>query len=47
MTTIEPGAPPPAALWAAPVLDASGQSRALGTFWRDAPVLLVFLRHFG
>lgn len=29
-------------------LDAdSGESTALGDFWRDAPVVLVFIRHFG
>ncbi|WP_373047336.1 hypothetical protein [Vulgatibacter sp.] len=31
----------------ATVLDASGQVRELGTFFRDRPVALVFVRHFG
>jgi hypothetical protein len=27
--------------------DDSGTPRRLGDFWEDAPVVLVFLRHFG
>jgi hypothetical protein len=27
--------------------DASGTGRALGDFWAERPVILVFLRHFG
>jgi hypothetical protein len=29
------------------VLDERGQSVALGTFWRDRPAVLAFVRHFG
>ena len=29
------------------VLDAEGQAVELGTFWRDRPAVLVFIRHFG
>jgi hypothetical protein len=29
------------------VLDLHGQSRQLSESWRDGPVLLTFLRHFG
>lgn len=29
------------------VLDEQGQSIELGTLWRDAPVVLAFVRHFG
>jgi hypothetical protein len=29
------------------VLDGQGSPRRLGDFWRDKPVALVFLRHFG
>jgi hypothetical protein len=27
--------------------DGEGRPRALGEFWRDRPVVLVFIRHFG
>jgi hypothetical protein len=27
--------------------DASGERRPLGAFWRERPVVLVFIRHFG
>jgi hypothetical protein len=27
--------------------DWSGERRDLGTFWRDRPIVLVFIRHFG
>lgn len=36
----------PAALASAEVLDAQGESSALGERWREGPVVLVFLRHF-
>lgn len=29
------------------VLDAGGTSVVLGTLWRDRPIVLVFVRHFG
>jgi hypothetical protein len=29
------------------VLDEQGTAVELGTFWRDRPAALVFLRHFG
>ena len=29
------------------VLDADGKSVVLGSLWRDRPVVLAFLRHFG
>lgn len=29
------------------VLDAAGTSVVLGTLWRDRPIVLVFVRHFG
>jgi hypothetical protein len=29
------------------VLDAQGAPVELGTFWRDRPAVLVFIRHFG
>ena len=29
------------------VEDLEGRSRRLGDLWRDRPVVLVFLRHFG
>ena len=28
-------------------IDAEGRSGSLSDFWRDGPVVLVFLRHFG
>lgn len=28
-------------------LDADGQEVALSSFWREGPILLTFLRHFG
>lgn len=27
--------------------DADGRTRRLGELWRDRPVVLVFIRHFG
>ena len=27
--------------------DWQGEPRTLGTFWRERPVVLVFIRHFG
>ena len=27
--------------------DATGQTRRLGDYWAERPVILVFLRHFG
>jgi hypothetical protein len=27
--------------------DADGEEHRLGDYWRDRPVVLVFLRHFG
>jgi peroxiredoxin len=41
------GAPVPARLADAAVLDRDGNSVALGSRWRGAPTLVVFLRHFG
>lgn len=29
------------------VLDLTGQPVAMGTLWRDQPVLLVYIRHYG
>ena len=29
------------------VLDAAGQPVVLGTFWKDRPAVLAFVRHFG
>ena len=29
------------------VLDPEGRSVALGRFWQERPVVLVFIRHFG
>jgi len=29
------------------VLDGSGREVPLSTFWRERPVVLAFLRHFG
>ena len=29
------------------VLDGSGRELALSTFWKERPVVLAFLRHFG
>lgn len=29
------------------VLDEQGQTIELGTLWRDRPIVLVFIRHFG
>jgi hypothetical protein len=29
------------------VLDERGQPVPLGTFWRDRPAVLAFVRHFG
>jgi hypothetical protein len=29
------------------VLDPEGRPSALGQMWRDRPVVLVFIRHFG
>jgi hypothetical protein len=29
------------------LLDSKGESHRLGDLWRDSPVVLVFLRHFG
>ncbi len=41
------GEPAPEALLTAPVLDASGQERALGSCFEPDPALLLFLRHYG
>lgn len=29
------------------LLDPQGRAVRLGTFWRERPVVLVFVRHFG
>ena len=29
------------------LFDATGEQHKLGELWRDQPVVLVFLRHFG
>jgi hypothetical protein len=29
------------------VLDLDGKPQALGTVWKDQPVVLVFIRHYG
>ena len=34
-------------LAAVDVLDASGASLKLGSFWEDRPVILAMIRHFG
>jgi hypothetical protein len=36
-----------AALSAVELQDANGLARRLGELWRERPVVLVFLRHFG
>jgi hypothetical protein len=36
-----------AALGALSLLDADGAAHRLGDLWRDRPIVLVFLRHFG
>jgi hypothetical protein len=36
-----------AALSESSLLDATGASHRLGDLWRDRPIVLVFLRHFG
>ncbi len=41
------GSPVPEELARAPVLDASGASAPLGSYFGDDATLLVFLRHFG
>jgi len=35
------------ALKAITVLDPEGRPHALGTLWRQQPVVLAFIRHFG
>jgi hypothetical protein len=37
----------PSRLSSIEVLDPEGRSVALGRFWQDKPVVLVFIRHFG
>jgi hypothetical protein len=29
------------------LVDSTGESHRLGDLWRDQPIVLVFLRHFG
>ena len=29
------------------LIDAAGEPHRLGDLWRDRPIVLVFLRHFG
>jgi len=36
-----------AALSATSLVDATGTPHRLGDLWRDRPIVLVFLRHFG
>jgi hypothetical protein len=36
-----------AALSEASLADSTGASHRLGDLWRDRPIVLVFLRHFG
>jgi hypothetical protein len=36
-----------AALSATTLVDAAGVPHPLGDLWRDRPIVLVFLRHFG
>jgi hypothetical protein len=36
-----------AALSGISLVDSAGASHRLGDLWRDRPVVLVFLRHFG
>jgi hypothetical protein len=36
-----------AALSGAVLVDSTGDSHRLGDLWRDRPIVLVFLRHFG
>ena len=36
-----------AALSEVSLVDQSGAPHRLGDFWRDRPIVLVFLRHFG
>jgi len=35
------------ALSAIELPDSAGASRLLGSFWREQPAVVVFLRHFG
>ena len=37
----------PSQLESATVLDLQGEPQRLGDLWRDRPVVLVFLRHYG
>ncbi len=46
-TAAEVGAPVPAAIAAAQVLDSDGVSRPLAEAWRERPAILIFLRHYG
>jgi len=36
-----------AALSETSLIDATGEPHRLGDLWRDRPIVLVFLRHFG
>jgi hypothetical protein len=36
-----------AALSATSLIDDTGEAHRLGDLWRDRPIVLVFLRHFG
>jgi hypothetical protein len=36
-----------AALSETSLMDDTGESQRLGDLWRDRPIVLVFLRHFG
>jgi hypothetical protein len=36
-----------AALSETSLIDSTGELRRLGDLWRDRPIVLVFLRHFG
>jgi hypothetical protein len=36
-----------ATLSATSLVDGAGESHRLGDLWRDRPIVLVFLRHFG
>jgi hypothetical protein len=29
------------------LLDSTGERKRIETFWRDRPIVLVFIRHFG
>ena len=47
MDLLSVGSPVPDELANAVILDEQGKDVAVSTFWKDQPVLIVFIRHFG